>query len=376
MWDTLFFNQFHTSCFLFAATIFFSLRRNNKLQALALSPPPSPRILHRHRSNKLSLATSSSSSPSETVLVELRFPGTKELLRLKNDVVLSKIIVMDTENSPAYAVGAYIADLYSKAWNEAALKKCLDLDCVVLSNSIPGLISSQEVLSRADVKQIYTFRPEYHKSLQQQTPAEDQQKVVEVVDTQTFVTPFDQGLKDNEDRLLFIDSHFQCDLQAFPIYDYVAVGGSFDNLHNGHRKLLMFAAALCRDTLTIGITNDTMLVHKANADFINSYEDRVDSVRKYLVEIKPNLSLRIAQLHEPYGPAITDPHLQALIVSSETILGAFQINSIRHERGFSPMKIVVLNRADAAILSSSFIREQRAQQELQQQAQSPKSNAK
>lgn len=277
---------------------------------------------------------------------------------MKNDMVLAKVIdgqpkryffsIVDADRTAAHALGAYVADLYSKAWNEAASKRCFDLDCVVLCDAIPGLLTSSEVLRRPDLSKVYTFRPTYHPSA--------------AVDTSSFTKALDDGLASNG-RLLFVDSPLQSDLLRFPVYQYVAVGGSFDNLHNGHRKLLMFAAALCSDELTIGITDDSMLAHKMHADFIGSFDERVQGVTDYLKMIKPSLPVRIARLIEPYGPAITDSRLQALLVSSETILGAFTINSIRRQKGYPDMEIVVLNRADAAILSSSFIREQRAKQE-------------
>eukprot|EP01031_Cornospumella_fuschlensis_P037644 gene37644-45729_t len=300
-----------------------------------------------------------SASDPESILIELVFPGAQELQRLKNDIVLSKAIdgaprkyfinVVDSSSAPAYSLGTYIGDLYSKTWNEAIMKKCTDLDCVLLCDSIPGLIRSQDVLQRADLRKIFTFQAEkYTKTA-----------TIDLVDTRTFTDSIDRGVVNNP-RVVFLDSHFQTDLVEFPRYQYVAVGGSFDNLHNGHRKLLLFAAALCSDELTIGITSDEMLVSKAFASLIATFEIRAQSVASYLSTVKPGLPLNIAKLSEPYGPAIVDSKLQALVVSSETIMGAFKINDIRRERGMLPLDILVLNRGDAAILSSSFIREQKA----------------
>lgn len=302
-------------------------------------------------------------SEPESVLIELSFPGTQEIHRLKNDIVLSKAVdgvprkyfinIIDITSAPAYLLGTYISDLYSKTWNEAILKKCTDLDCVILSDSIPGLLSSQDVLQHANLRKIFTFQAEKHSKAGS----------LDVIDTRDFTDSIDKGMLANP-GVVFLDSHFQTDLLHFPTYQYVAVGGSFDNLHNGHRKLLMFAASLCSDELTIGITSDEMLVHKAYADLIGSYASRVQSVTAYLSAVKPALSLNIVQLSEPYGPAIVDSRLQALMVSSETILGAFKINDIRREKDMAPMDILVLNRGDAAILSSTFIREQKAKEAL------------
>ena len=41
-----------------------------------------------------------------------------------------------------------------------------------------------------------------------------------------------------------------------PRYDRVVLGGTFDNLHNGHRRLLTMALRVCREQLTIGVVSD------------------------------------------------------------------------------------------------------------------------
>ena len=68
--------------------------------------------------------------------------------------------------------------------------------------------------------------------------------------------------------------------------------------------------------------------------------------------------LDIIELQDPYGPTITDETIDAIVVSSETIVGAFKINEIREGKGFQPLNILVTRRTDAASLSSTNIREQ------------------
>lgn len=46
------------------------------------------------------------------------------------------------------------------------------------------------------------------------------------------------------------------------LYSAVAVGGTFDRLHAGHRLLLAVAALVCSRTLYIGVTGDLLLVAK------------------------------------------------------------------------------------------------------------------
>jgi phosphopantetheine adenylyltransferase len=99
-----------------------------------------------------------------------------------------------------------------------------------------------------------------------------------------------------------------------------------------------------------------MLSKKSGADLISTYEERLESVRAFMEMIKPSLSCNIVQLEDPFGPTVSDPDLQAIVVSSETIKGAFDINRRRVERQFQPLSILVSLRADGASLSSSFLR--------------------
>jgi pantetheine-phosphate adenylyltransferase len=99
------------------------------------------------------------------------------------------------------------------------------------------------------------------------------------------------------------------------------MGGTFDQLHNGHRKLLTLAAASSTDLLIIGITGDEMLKNKKNKDQISSFRNREEGVDFFLKIAKPNLKLSLVELSDPYGPTITDPSIDALVVSSETMGG-------------------------------------------------------
>eukprot|EP01035_Chromulina_nebulosa_P020403 gene20403-26476_t len=68
-----------------------------------------------------------------------------------------------------------------------------------------------------------------------------------------------------------------------PSYRYVAVGGTFDHLHNGHRKLLSVASSICTEKLTIGITSETLLTHKTNFHLIHSYNKRFENVSYQII---------------------------------------------------------------------------------------------
>jgi pantetheine-phosphate adenylyltransferase len=112
----------------------------------------------------------------------------------------------------------------------------------------------------------------------------------------------------------------------------VMVGGTFDPVHDGHRKLLDRAFTLAGDSgeVVIGLTTDTFTARKSHP--VRSYKDRRHSLVSFLRACGYSAKWTIAPLNDRYGPALTED-FDALVVSEETIAGAFEINRLRRERG-------------------------------------------
>jgi phosphopantetheine adenylyltransferase len=117
----------------------------------------------------------------------------------------------------------------------------------------------------------------------------------------------------------------------------------------------------------VGITADNMLTKKTHSEEIQKFPERFANVQNFLQLIHSTLSLNLVEITDPFGPAITDAKIQALIVSSETIAGGFKINEIRTSKNMKRLDLIVISRSDSAILSSTFLRKQRL---LRQQEQS------
>jgi phosphopantetheine adenylyltransferase len=94
---------------------------------------------------------------------------------------------------------------------------------------------------------------------------------------------------------------------------------------------------------------------------------QLSSNHQHLTQMPPLL------LQEP-TLAETDPHIEAIVVSEETLVGAQAINAGRAKRGFKPLHIVVVSlvwpRSASSKLSSTDLRLQE-QQEQQAAAQQP-----
>lgn len=126
------------------------------------------------------------------------------------------------------------------------------------------------------------------------------------------------------------------------IYDHVVLGGTFDNLHNGHKILLSTAQLKCNKSLTIGVTNEELLKNKILRELIDSTEKRIELLKKYLQDTDPYIEYKITEISDPFGPAIIDRSLQAIIVSEETIKGGEKINEIRVTKNMSKLDIDII----------------------------------
>lgn len=170
----------------------------------------------------------------------------------------------------------------------------------------------------------------------------------------------------------------------------VAVGGTFDHLHIGH-KLLLIATALAVENIgveantvnsnsatgqrviIVGITGDELLVNKKYAECLESWEARWRGIWALLASVLdfrspeqqqqspselhrianpgPNghavfiqglldLQLRLVCIADAFGPTITDEGIDALVVSAETRAGGRAVNEERGKRGWRPLDVL------------------------------------
>lgn len=167
-------------------------------------------------------------------------------------------------------------------------------------------------------------------------------------------------------------------------HDSVAVGGTFDHLHAGHKLLLTVTALSCTTKphnnsilprLTIGITGDTLLKEKQYKDHLEDWHQRQESVKSFLGDFlllcaphyslrstkvctdanardiidlfDPGLEIRYVEIFDPFGPTITDPCITALVLSAETRSGGAAVNKRRHEKGWQPLEVIEIGVLDA-----------------------------
>ncbi|XP_027603726.1 bifunctional coenzyme A synthase [Pipra filicauda] len=126
---------------------------------------------------------------------------------------------------------------------------------------------------------------------------------------------------------------------TLPEFLDVAVGGTFDRLHGAHRLLLSACCLLARRRLLAGVADGDLLRHKVLPELIEPYELRAAKLREFLEDVKPSLSYDIVPLADPFGPSVTDPDLQCLVVSEETRRGGEAVNRKRLEHGLPELAL-------------------------------------
>ncbi|XP_035209754.1 bifunctional coenzyme A synthase-like [Stegodyphus dumicola] len=135
----------------------------------------------------------------------------------------------------------------------------------------------------------------------------------------------------------------QNSLPKFQTYKTVCLGGTFDRLHNGHKVLLSEAALRATDKLIVGVTDRPMLKRKILWELIEPVEKRIEEVSKFLCDVDCSLSYEIVPIVDPYGPTITTPDIDCIVVSAETKTGGEKVNQERRKRGMSELSMYIVD---------------------------------
>lgn len=122
----------------------------------------------------------------------------------------------------------------------------------------------------------------------------------------------------------------------------VAVGGTFDELHKGHRILLIKAFEIGERVL-IGLCTDEFVEKMGKPHVTAPYEERLKELRAFLKKSELNGKTEIIPLNDPYGNTLTDRCIEALVVSEETEKTAIKINQKRNEARLPPLTIVTIS---------------------------------
>ena len=129
-------------------------------------------------------------------------------------------------------------------------------------------------------------------------------------------------------------------------YRKVAVGGTFDELHKGHRRILAKAFEI-GEIVLIGLCTDEFVSKMGKPHITASYEIRLKELQDFIKKSRLNGKTEIIPLNDPYGNTLTDKCIEALVVSEETEKTALKINQKRSETQLPPLEIITISMVPA-----------------------------
>ena len=129
-------------------------------------------------------------------------------------------------------------------------------------------------------------------------------------------------------------------------YKKVAVGGTFDELHSGHKALLSRAFEV-GEKVVIGLTSDEFVAQISKPHKTASYDERRQSLEAYLTQKGLIGCAQIVPLIDSYGLMLSNSDIVALIVSEETQKIGQIINQKRGALGYRSIELVVVDMVPA-----------------------------
>lgn len=164
------------------------------------------------------------------------------------------------------------------------------------------------------------------------------------------------------------------------LFNSVCVGGTFDGMHYGHRKLLTLALSSVfpgTGRLLVGVTVDEMLQHKQHSELIPPYAERAGGVVEFLHRLAPGMKNRIqvVPIRDAYGPPgspeQSNGDFEALVLSHETLDTGHLLNRHREVTlGLPPLTLLCTRRTEPNGMSSTAMRRLRNLRQNQQTASS------
>uniref|UniRef100_A0A0A1XAQ6 Bifunctional coenzyme A synthase n=1 Tax=Zeugodacus cucurbitae TaxID=28588 RepID=A0A0A1XAQ6_ZEUCU len=138
--------------------------------------------------------------------------------------------------------------------------------------------------------------------------------------------------------------------ESTKMYDTVVVGGTFDRIHVGHKIFLTQAVLRCCRRLVVGVTTNQMNKSKILPELILPVETRISEIRDFLTEIDASLQYEVVPINDPFGPTQTDPNMDLIVVSAETLKGGHKVNEIRAKKNLRPLEIYCIELVESSDL--------------------------
>ncbi|MBS3794628.1 MAG: pantetheine-phosphate adenylyltransferase [Candidatus Thorarchaeota archaeon] len=130
-----------------------------------------------------------------------------------------------------------------------------------------------------------------------------------------------------------------------PAFKKVVYAGTFDRLHEGHKRLIRKAFEL-GNQVGIGLSSDEMATRTRPGENILPYEDRKQALMNFIRQEGDAERCQIFKIKTVIGGGDRMEDLEALLVSDEikVVENAFRINRMRIENGLKRFAIIIIPR--------------------------------
>lgn len=125
-------------------------------------------------------------------------------------------------------------------------------------------------------------------------------------------------------------------------FDTVAVGGTFDEFHRGHKVLLLKAFEV-GEHVKVGLCSDGLVKRLGKPHMTASYDQRLKELKAFLHQNGLEKKAEISRIDDAFGVTLSDVSIKAIVVSKETEPTALLINKKRRESGLPLLQIVVID---------------------------------
>ncbi len=124
-------------------------------------------------------------------------------------------------------------------------------------------------------------------------------------------------------------------------YRYAVLGGTFDHLHKGHKKLINEAFKQSK-FVTIGLVKENLYRKKFLANHVELYNLRKKHLINYLKSKFFFKRARIITISDIFGTTLQDEKLETIFVTKDTRTNALKINDERIKRSLKPLEIITI----------------------------------